>query len=378
MKPFPKFHLKGCQLGYGQVWGSVRIVPVLRKAPTGDIRLHQRGHQKDSVASTYGGANFYSYLPRAFVLNWESDGETVATSETHLQGRGAVSMGRLWKRPKGRKKSLQFLPQSLAIEGFLVQHFKGPNVAWLDYRREVRRGNLGVRVERTVPGWYLAGLREALRLFEFSPRQVGSLLFLDEELINVFVTPHPEDYARLHESLLQDLYADILVHYGYLREHAPHFHLDASRVESLQDLKMAFQAAQESLLSDESFRLSILEGRELESRKLCKAGPFSVIRFVTKLESNHNYCGEVICRSDETVEYMKLYRLSRSQSHRLRMLQALHNADWDLSNAASEVGVASAEQVARQLVNCDLGYLLNPGIWGHLLGPNQRGISWRL
>lgn len=357
---FNEFDLKGLRLEPGQVWGSVRVAAVVRDDVVGDLRLTPREHDDWWVRSTYPKADFFSYMPRAFVVSWRPDGEAVATSETHLGKHKPEMLGKLWRR-RG-KRELAFLPQSLAIEGFLVQHFKGPNIAWLDYHREVRRGTLGVRTERALPGWYLNGLEEALRIFEFAPNQVGSAVFLDEELINCFITPHPADYARLHESFLEDLYPEHLVHYGYLRDHDPHFPLDESRVKDLESLRLAYRAARQDRVEEEVFRLEVLTGRPLEGKRLYKAGPFHLERFLTSLEQNHNFCGEVITRQDGGVEYLKMYRLSRPQSERLRLLRALARYDWNLAAAAEDLGFSSADQMVGALFNVDLGYLLNPGL----------------
>ncbi len=355
-----RFELKGCRVLPAQVWGSVRLAGIVRDEVQGDLRLAPQKHDDWRVRSTYKRADFTSYMPRAFVLNWETDGSATASSETHLGKHQPIKLGRLWRRRS--KKSLAFLPQSLAIEGYLVQHFKGPDVAWLDYQRMVRRGSLGVRIERTLPGWYLNGLKEALRLFEFAPNQVGAAVYIDEELINCFVTPHPADYARLHESLLEDSYPEHLLTYGYLRDRDPGLSMDLERVSDLTSLRQEFERATAELVEEEKFRLDILSGRELESKRLFKCGPFALERFLVQLEEHNNFCGEMITRKDGTLEYLKLYRLSRAQSKRLRFLKTLAKHNWSLEAAAQELRFPRAEGMARALVGADLGYILNPGV----------------
>ncbi len=354
---FSEFELKGLRLEPGQVWGSVRIAAIIRDEVTEDLRLTPREHDSSWVRSTYPKTDFLSYMPRAFILSWGKDGQAVSTAETHLGKHRPEKLGKLWRR-RG-KRELAFLPQSLAIEGFLVQHFRGPNIAWLDYHREVRRGTLGVRIERALPGWYLNGLEEALRIFEFAPGQVGSAVFLDEELINCFVTPHPADYARLHESFLEDLYPEHLVHYGYLRDHGPVFTLEDSGVGDLATLRRVYHEALNSKVDEEAYRLEVLIKRPLEGKRLFKAGPFHLERFVTNLEQTHNFCGEVITRDNGSVEYLKMYRLSRSQSERLLLLKTLARHDWSLADAAEDLGYPDAAQLVGALYNVDLGYLLN-------------------
>ena len=216
-----------------------------------------------------------------------------------------------------------------------------------------------MRIERALPGWYLNGLEEALRIFEFAPNQVGAAVFLDEELINCFITPHPADYARLHESFLEDLYPEHLVHYGYLRDHDPLFSLDESRVNDLATLREAYRAALGRKVEEETFRLEVLTDRPLEGKRLFKAGPFHLERFVTDLKQSHNFCGEVITRENGSVEYLKMYRLSRSQSERLLLLKTLARHDWNLAAAAEDLGYLEPAQLVGALYNVDLGYLLN-------------------
>jgi hypothetical protein len=364
--PFPKFHWQGCRLEAGQTWGSVRLAALVRDEVRGDLRLSPRVQNRDRVRSSYPQAQFTSYIPQALVVRWDRDGTAEATAETHLGDQGGLSLGKLWKRQSPTE--LAFLPNALAIEGFMVRHFKGPDVAWLDYQRAVRRGSLGVRAERSVPGWYLKGMAEALALFEFAPNQVGTALFLDEELIGCFITPHPEDYAQLHESLLCDHFADYLIHYGYLRyAKRQDLPLNAAAIVDLDSLSREFARAKAAESAKEVYRLGAIEGRELETQTVYRTDRFTLERFVTQLQGADNFAGEAIVREDGTLEYLKLFRLSRGQSRRLHLLSTLARHGWNFDQAAPDLGVQSREDVARSFVEADLGYLLNPGIWGHLL-----------
>lgn len=364
---FDLFSLQGYQLRPAQTWGSVWLVPIVRdEISPGDLRLRSVKQEMYVAKSTYEGANFFSYMPSAYVMDWSDDGSVVATAEPHLHNKGQVTSGKLWRRTQ--KNQMGFLPQSLAIEGFLVQHFDGPRIGWLDYHRDVRRGNLGFRAEATLPGWFLKAMTEAIRIFEFAEDQVGSALFVDGKLINCFLCPHPSDYARLHESLLSDLYPAYLVHYGYLREGKANFTMNCEKVEDLTSLRQEFERAMDRTLQQEILRLDSLLGRSLENKKLYQAGPFTLQRFIAEIEpEGDNYCGEVILRDDKQVEYLKLYHLSRAEMRRLSILRALSAHDWDLARAAKVLEAKGSEGVARMMVGADLGYLLNPGVWGHLL-----------
>lgn len=342
------------------------MAPIVRDQVRDDLRLERQAHGADSVQSSYPRARFTSYLPQAMVVKWSNDGSAVVTGETHLGGNGTLAMGKLWKRRASNE--LAFLPNALAIEGFMVRHFKGPDIAWLDYHREVRRGSLGFRTERGVPGWYIKGLQEALTLFEFAPNQVGTALFVDEELAGCFVTPHPEDYAALHDCLLTDSYAEYLIHYGYLRyARTNELKLDLAMIEDLQTLTRAFHLARVARGEEERDRMAMLEGRELDSQTVYTTGIFTLERFVTRLTEGDNFAGEAILREDGTLEYLKLFRLSRGQNRRLHLLSTLAANGWDFARAAGILGVFDANGVARSLAEAELEYLLNREIYRNVL-----------
>ena len=358
-------NLDHCQLGPAQVWGSLRWIPLLRADPRHDLRLSQRPHGRHQVRSSYPQARYHSYMPQAMVVRWDADGQALATESTHLGQHGTLAMGKLWKRQG--PEQLAFLPQSLAIEGFLVRHFQGPDVAWLDYQREVRRGSLGYRAERSLPGWFLKGLEEALRRFEWSEHQVGCALLLDEELIQVFLTPHPEDYACLHESLLQDAYPEFLVHYGYLRYSPEPLQLNAALVHDWSSLCQAYTSALEQQRAYEQLRLDDLVGRLADLQTVYQLDDFRLARFVTSGDERGGFAGETIYHSSGTLEYLKLFRLTRAQYRRYHLLSTLSQHQWNFLEAAPQLKVQGKEGVARCLVEADLGYLLNPGLYGHLL-----------
>jgi len=358
-------NLNHCKLGAAQTWGSLRWIPILRPDHRSDLRLSQKTHGLNQVRSSYPQATYHSYMPQAMVVRWDPDGEALATEQTHLDDHGTLAMGRLWKRQGPAQ--LAFLPQSLAIEGFLVRHFRGPDVAWLDYQREVRRGTLGIRFERSLPGWYIQGLEEALRRLEWIQHQVGCALLLDEELIQVFLTPHPEDYAHLHESLLQDAYPEHLVHYGYLRYQPEPIQIDHSAVRDWSSLCQAYAGALENQRAYENLRLEELIGRMADFQTVYQVPDFKLGRFVTSGDERGGFAGEAIWHSSGSLEYLKLFRLSRAQYRRYHLLSTLARYQWSFLDAAPHLGVEGKEGVARSLIESDLGYLLNPGLYGHLL-----------
>lgn len=192
-------------------------------------------------------------------------------------------------------------------------------------------------------------------------------------MINCFITPHPADYARLHRSLLKDCYPSYLVHYGFLREGRAQFSLQGEGVTDLVTLRSAFEQAWNQAREVETLRLETLLGRALKTERIYRAGPFLVERFTTELEDGFgNYCGECICRQTGELEYLKMYNLSRAESQRLRLLEALFKNDWNFEKTASYLQLRSSEDIARMMVKADLGYFLNPGYWGHLMSPHDK------
>ena len=184
-------------------------------------------------------------------------------------------------------------------------------------------------------------------------------MYLDGELVNCFLTPHPEDYALLHEYH----YAEYLVHYGYLRYARPALALDGARVTDLESLGREFARAREACAAEEQARLEVLEGRDLDAKTLYRTEMFHLQRFVTRSREGENFAGEVIVRNDGDVEYLKLYRPSRAENRRLHLLDTLAAHQWDLERAAHALGQSGKEQMARSLEEADLGYLLNPGLY---------------
>lgn len=117
---FSEFDLKGLRLEPGQVWGSVRIAAVIRDEVRGDLRLTPRDHDSSWVRSTYPKTDFFSYMPRAFILSWGKDGQAVATTETHLGKHRPERLG---------KKRARF---SASESGY--RRFPGPTLSRPEYR----------------------------------------------------------------------------------------------------------------------------------------------------------------------------------------------------------------------------------------------------
>jgi hypothetical protein len=371
--------LKGLELAPSQVFGGVRLVPLLRGEVRGDLRLALRRYDEDLCAVSLGGrpgsarATVYtSYVPHALVVSW-ADGEKPAASYGgrlfKSDGRrldfGSVSV-RLATRMVRREapRQLRLLPLHLAMEGFLSLHFGGPDVAWREYSRHALSRGLDPRSERVVPGQAVPGLEDALRVFEIHPRQCGALVFVADALASAFVVSHPEDYRALHHSLVEDCYGELVGQYGLIYRsvgsiEAP---LAEGPFESISELREALarmrreQADCQRLMADELF------ARPLDSSSVYELGDFTLQRFMTDLDPDHpNHIGECITRADGSVEYLKSYRLSAGKARRAYLLKKLAESGWDLDRAATAFATDRHELMLR-LEKAGFGYLLREDV----------------
>jgi len=370
--------LQGLDIAPSQVWGAVRIVPLLRPQVRGDLRLMQRDYEEDmTIVSLEGkmeapGMKYFSYIPHGLVMSWTDDGSPVAAYGGQMVKRDGKSLNygcakvRLMHRMAKResKNQLRFLPLHLAMEGFLSLFFSGPNIAWSEYSKYALSYGLGCRYETSVPGKYIAGLETALRVFEIHPQQVGVLVFVAEALASAFVVPTPQDYRLLHTSLIEDFYGELLYEYGLLfnTTFPMDTSVDESQVNNLATLRTAINKMRGDWASFQGFMAAGLLKRSLQSKILYNAKPFFLQRFITDLDpKQENHIGELIIRDNGDLEYLKTYRLSAKQTKRVYLLSQLSAHNWNLDTTAGTLGNTREELVSR-LENVGFGYLLNQHI----------------
>jgi hypothetical protein len=370
--------LQGLDLAPAQIWGNLRLVPLLRRRVREDLRLARRRYDEPlGVVSLDGellapGVKYASFIPHGLVASWSSDG-TAASLGTSLHGpgkgrdgervgRGVRVLHRLAKREDDR--TLRFLPLHLAMDGFLSLCFRGPEIAWPEWSKRAVRSGLDPRREQSVRGAALPGFADALRLFEIHEGQVGVLVFVAEALASAFVVPHPDDYRALHPSLLEDFYGELLYRYGWLYpDVAPaEVTIDAARVETLADLRAAVAGARREWADFAELLAGGALGRPLRSELVYTLSPFRLLRFVPELRlEDENHLGEAIVRDDGTVEYLKTYRLSDAQTRRAHLLQLLAAHGWDLAATAAALRSTVAD-LARRIENAGFGDLLAPTV----------------
>lgn len=365
--------LRGLELAPSQVWGGIRMVPLLRQEIREDLRLAKRSYAEDVMLVSLDGElltpgiKYLSYVPHGLVVSWSTDGTAAAAYGTQLDSRDGKRFGkgpctvRVAHRMVRRedKNRLRLLPLHLAMEGFLALHFGGPELAWSEYSRRAISTGLDPRSEQSVLGAWIPGLEDALRVFEIHERQVGVLLFVADALASAFVVPHPEDYRALHRTLLEDFYGTLLFQYGlYATPSRMEATIDERKVSSLADLRRELAKMRAEWGAFHQEMANGLFGKQLRSERIYRAGPFQLQRFATDLNpSEENHIGEAIVRDSGEIEYLKTYRLSAAQTRRAFLLAQLASQNWNL-DATSVLLKQSKDELVRRLEKAGFGYLL--------------------
>jgi len=372
-----KLSLRGLEIAPSQVYGGIRLVPLLRSHPRPDLRLQRRQYHEDlGIVAVEGEMNhpemaYFSYIPHGLVLSW-GESATEAAFGTQLQGRdGKVfdygcakvrMMHRMAKRES--RDSLRFLPLHLAMEGFLGMFFSGPAIAWEEYSRQALSEGLGTRWEVSYSGGAIEGLEDALRVFEIHENQVGMLVFVADALASAFIVPNPQDYRALHRTLLEDFYGELIYQYGVLYETTfpMDVALEADKIETLQELRKAVAELRSQWGKFHGFMATNLLQRELKSQRVYTAGPFGLQRFITELEpKGENHIGEAIISENGEIQYLKTYRLSAAQTRRVYLLSQLAKYEWNLEITARELG-QTRDELALRLDKAGFGYLLKQNV----------------
>lgn len=383
-----RLRLKGLQVAPSQVYGGVRLVPLVRERPRGDLRLWQRRYGDEDAAAVAldrpgQGLHYVSYVPHGLVMRYSDDGEPVAAWGTQLEdpvaraarrpprGEGEVrdhgafqvrALHRMVKREA--RDQLRLLPLHLAMEGFLELCFAGPEVRWPEYAESAMRFGLSPRIEWSVGGRALSGLSQALRLFEIHEGQCGVLLYVMDELASAFVVPHPDDYRALHRTLVEDFFGPEILMHCRLPYRVPVLTVppQATAVRSLDDLAQALLRCKQEWRDFHALMSDWLLERPVDAVGVYRAGPFSLQRFMTELDlSGQNHLGEAIVREDGTLEYLKTYRLSTAQSERALLLQRLARHQFNLGACAAAMNL-SKDRLILRVCAAGFGALFKPEV----------------
>lgn len=363
-----RLELTGLTARPSQVWGGVRLVPLVRERPVEGLRLHREVYEGYGAGLVEVGprTHYTSYIPHGFVADWTGEGTNSAAYGTQLAAPGGSGSGnapprtltlprhrhhRLAKRQAVNR--LRFLPLHLALEGYLALHFGGPSTAWEEWSRGALRDGLSPREEDAYLGWSVRGLGDALRAFEIHPGQCGVVVYTADALAAAFVVPHPDDYRLLHASLVQDLYGELVHQYAMYGAPVADFGArmaEGPRLRTLADLRAAalrqereWRQAHDTLFAGELLTTSYGFDR------VYRMGSFTVSRFLPPFLRNRGgqHIGETITDHKGRVAYLKTFRLSEAQIRRGHLLQRLADADWSLPLAAREMGTGQDELVRR-------------------------------
>lgn len=359
-----KLTLDGLTIAPAQVWGNVRLVPLLREEPLVDLRLALRDYGEGPGVVQLDPRTIYTgYVPHGLVVSWGAEGEAIPAVDTQL-GRsekrkgGVIALTRMARSDGPRR--LRFLPLHLAMEGFLGLHFGGPDFADRFWSRQALRQGMDPRTEQVIHGGDLPGLAEALAVFERHRNQAGLLIFIGDHLASVTLVGHPDDYKALHEALLTDFYGVMFAQHGWaFREVSPF------EVQLEGTTFAAIRASLQRARSDwAAFALQMAAGlfpRDIEPVHVRRAGGYELIRFATRFDLSQatrdgEHIGEAIVREGR-LAYLKTYRLDRGQIRRGYLLSELARHDWDPAALAASQGHRSVSRIAADLEAAGLGWM---------------------
>ncbi|MDX3524717.1 ARPP-2 domain-containing protein [Streptomyces scabiei] len=365
--------LTGLTARPAQVWGAVRLVPLVRDEPVADLRLRSQLYGDAAGLVEVGPRDTYiSYIPHGFVATWTDDGKPAAAYGTQLSTDGnaapAATMGLHIHRRMARRQAkdrLRFLPMHLALEGYLALHFGGPSFAWEEWSQRAIRQGLSPRVEEAYAGAAVHGLADALRIFEIHPNQCGVMVYVADVLASAFAVPHPDDYRALHPTLLQDLYGELIHHYATLMPPVQDFRarISDSQIRSLAHLRTAV-AEQEHAWThfhDTTMAADLLEHRYIW-QSVYRMGRFTLSRFLPPFRpKQENHIGEAITDDRGRIAFLKTFRLSETQVRRGHLLSRLAANDWHLANTAADLGINEA-QLGLRLESAGFGFLLRQDV----------------
>lgn len=366
----------GLEFAPAQTLGGVRLVAMIRKEPSSDLRLGLRSLGQGPSIVDLGGRPgaahdlYMSYIPHGMIVSWSDRGEAAVMPETRLDKRGRArpdrfTVGiehRMVKRGKGNH--LRMLPGHVAFEGFLALHFGGPDVKHEEYSLEALGRGLGYRPECAFDGQAVLGLEDALRVFEMHEGQCGVMVYVADALASVTVVGHPDDYAALHRAIVTDSFGELIWRWGcqYRRVQELGSSAPMESAESLDDLRAHVRSMREERAALYGHMAGGLFDRPIEGEDVYSLGPFTLERFMTDLDlAAENHIGECIRREDGTLEYLKTYRLTAAQTQRAHLLRTLYRAGWDLDRAAGALATDKKSLIAR-MGKAGFGRLFQPHV----------------
>ncbi|WP_066950541.1 ARPP-2 domain-containing protein [Streptomyces lushanensis] len=389
-----------------QVWGGVRLVPLVRAEPLPGLRLHRRIYEGYGQVQVGPDTHYVSYVPHGFIADWSGDGGQGAAYGTQLDdGNRPGPRDRLDRRdqsdprdPPGRRDRCpdavpvrrhhrmvkrakagkggrglsrsaaatrcRFLPLHLALEGYLSLHFGGPSIAWDEWSQKAVRQGLSPRAEAACLGLAVRGLADALRVFEIHPGQCGMMVYTADSLAAAFVVPHPDDYRTLHPTLVEDLYGELVHQYAFFGAPVAEFEArirDGRHLETLADLRAAARAQERAWSETHE---AVLTRQFLSTshsfERVYRMGSYELHRFLPPFNrgGQEQHIGELINDHKGRTAYLKTFRLSDAQVRRGHLLTRLAAHDWHLGRTADALG-ATYDELVRRIRAAGFDSLLN-------------------
>ncbi|GGR35394.1 ARPP-2 domain-containing protein [Deinococcus ruber] len=362
--------LEGLTPAPAQVRGAFRLVPLLRDQPCDDVRLTPHTMAPGlKVVALPDRTSYTAFVPHALLLEWDRTGAPLMALGGQVGRPGRSDWCGIEMVQKMRKREgaggLRFLPLHLALEGLLALHFAPPRTAWKELSRDFLKVGLGSRSESGIPGAVLPGFEDALKTFELHDTQVGLLVFVGEQLASAFVVPSAQDYRRLHRSVLEDLYGELVLLYAALYPDPPLLQATPrfEHARSLAELRAGLMVLrQEWAAFVQVDLLTDLLNRPVLTEMVYEPGPLRLERFITDLDpAQLNHIGERLIRPNGELLYLKTFQLSAAQTRRTYLLQQLARYEWHLGDAAVGLGVSVPELVDR-ITRTGFGYLLTQAV----------------
>lgn len=353
-----------------QVWGRVRLVPLIREQPVDDVRLALRDYSAEqllAITRVDPQTSYLSYVPHGLVMSWSPNGSPVAAVDTRLGAKEVRTPGVIVELDKMARglgpNALRLLPLHLAMEGFLAQHFGGPDVAYAFWSRQALRDGLSPRVEFSVRGDGVPGLAEALTVFERHRGQCGVLVFIGDQLASACAVGHPEDYVAIHDALLTDFYGTLFAQWGWAFREVQELPVTLTG-RTIPEIRASLQQARSDWAAFAQAMASGLFPREVLSERVRTAGRFELIRFATDFDVKQatrdgEHIGEALVDGDGRIVYLKTYRLDRGQIRRGYLLSELARVEWDAQRLADEQGHGDLQRIVRDLEAAELGWMVH-------------------
>lgn len=369
-----KLDLSGVQFGPCQVWKNVRLVPLLRKEVTSNLKMTKIEYEESySKVVVNDKTSYQSYIPFGVIASWGEDETAKLFDKSLLSKKKLKSASDHHFRLIGKvdKKRVRILPFHMAMEAFLSTAFKGPEVRKKEFTNEFNRFGLQCRGEVSWKSDWLNYVNDSLGYFEILENQCGLMIYISDSLASCYLQPNPEDYRKLHYSFLMDCYSDLMWHYSNVEYDVQKltFSMNKEKVKGVKSLRKEFDRAVNKLSElTEGLAVGLIE-RDIFSHEVYKLGGNKLNRFRTDFFEgrSEDHIGEYIEDSKGNVQYLKTYRLGIDQLRRGKFLQSLEQNDWDIS-ACAKAADLRRDQWLVEFCRSGLGHILNANTLGEIKG----------